>query len=172
MWKDFESFKNDMYESYLLHIKEHWIKNTSIDRIDNNWNYCKENCKWATRKEQSVNKRNSHYAIIDWIKYNSRMIADMCWICIDWAWDRIKNYNKWKLTKEWLFYKGKLEKHNRFNCKTFVEVDWYTYSLFDLAEICWITHSVANNRIRDYKKWKKTKEALFKIWIDHRRLTR
>jgi hypothetical protein len=31
----------------------------SIDRIDNNKGYCKDNCRWATCKEQNNNKRNN-----------------------------------------------------------------------------------------------------------------
>jgi hypothetical protein len=56
-WKSYQEFKKDMYESYLEHLKQHGHKQTTIDRIDANKNYSKENCRWATWKVQVANKK-------------------------------------------------------------------------------------------------------------------
>jgi len=59
----FEEFRNDMYDSYLKHFKENnW--DTTIDRVNVNWNYNKENCSWQTIKEQNNNKQ-IHYERIN-----------------------------------------------------------------------------------------------------------
>ena len=50
-WK--ESFDNFIKDMGLKPTKRH-----SLDRIDNNGNYCKENCRWITQSEQCKNKRS------------------------------------------------------------------------------------------------------------------
>ena len=67
--KLFKYFKDDMYESYLKHVKEYGEKNTTIDRIDTNKGYYKENCRWATLQEQNDNRSNTVYVYYGNSKY-------------------------------------------------------------------------------------------------------
>lgn len=48
-WLNVENFISDMYPTF----KE----GLSIDRIDNDKGYSKDNCRWATKTEQSINQR-------------------------------------------------------------------------------------------------------------------
>ena len=89
-WNNFAKFKIDMFQSY----KE----GLTIERIDNNGNYTKENCRWATRAEQSRNTRRTRL-----ITFNGKT---QC--LVDWAKElRIKratlsnrlNYYNWSIEK-------------------------------------------------------------------------
>lgn len=70
-WKDsFENFKDDMHKSYLDHVAKYGEKNTFIDRINVNGNYSPENCRWATRHVQNLNKRTTRYYTFEGKQYN------------------------------------------------------------------------------------------------------
>ena len=60
-WKDsFEIFKE-------WALSNGYSDNLTLDRIDNNGNYCPENCRWITNKEQQSNKSDNHL-----ITYNGK----------------------------------------------------------------------------------------------------
>ena len=56
-WETFEGFYEDMGSSY--------FKGGTIERVDVNGNYSKENCTWITIAEQHKNTRLTHKVVAD-----------------------------------------------------------------------------------------------------------
>lgn len=55
-WLKFVNFYRDMGDP---------PEGKSIERDDNGGDYCPENCRWATLKEQNRNKRNNHRVVVN-----------------------------------------------------------------------------------------------------------
>lgn len=88
-WKQFSNFLEDMGEA---------PEGCQIDRINNNGDYCKENCHWVTTKQNNRNKRNNHLAT-----HNGKIQCLSAWaeeygINYKLLWKRICVYN-WPIAR-------------------------------------------------------------------------
>jgi len=77
-----EEWKNSFQNFYDWAIKNGYQEHLTIDRIDVNGNYCQENCRWATPKEQANNRRNNHK-----ITYNGETHSET-------EWEKILGFNR------------------------------------------------------------------------------
>lgn len=59
-WQVYENFEKDMLESFLEHVEQYGIKDTTLDRFpDKMGDYEPNNIRWATMKEQQNNRTNN-----------------------------------------------------------------------------------------------------------------
>jgi len=102
-WKSFIDFRDDMYKNYLKHCEEYGEKETTIDRVDNNGNYNKRNCKWSTNREQNRNIRKTKRLIF---KNKECLLIDLC---------DMLNINKSTLYSA--YYRN--QNNNKYFCKNY-----------------------------------------------------
>jgi hypothetical protein len=54
-----------LFEAFLRDMKEGYGDSLTLERINNNGNYEKSNCKWATYKEQADNRKTTIFLTVD-----------------------------------------------------------------------------------------------------------
>lgn len=96
-WASSEEFYNDMWESFVKHTSEFGTRATTLDRIDPNKNYSKENCRWTTMHVQNRNRRDTKI-----ISYGGE---EMC--LTDWA--KKMNISRATLYRRIYEYKWKID---------------------------------------------------------------
>lgn len=62
----------DTFEEWAL--RHGYTDDLTLDRIDPNGNYCPENCRWVSRKEQANNRSSNHF-----LTYNGKTMTIMQW---------------------------------------------------------------------------------------------
>lgn len=67
-WLSFENFLNDMGER---------PEGLSLDRIDPDGGYSKENCRWASTSQQSNNRRNNVFVDYEGKRYTIKQLSDL-----------------------------------------------------------------------------------------------
>lgn len=119
-WGSFPKFLSDMGER---------PKGTSLDRIDVNGNYCKENCRWASPKMQALNMRTTCL-----LEFNGKIDSVHGWSKELGVTERMIKYNYEKGLP--LNHRFKAKKDARYNGKTLMEwseelgVNYYTLARY------------------------------------------
>lgn len=104
LWHTFEDFYRDMGLTY-----KSWL---TIERIDVNWDYCKDNCIRITRDKQMRNRTDNVFVEYSWIKQTLIAWSEQTGINYHTlhkryhkGWTGKDLFHKWKLTWQKRFYK-------------------------------------------------------------------
>lgn len=92
-WESFDFFFIDMWDSFLLHSTI-YKNDTQLDRIDNNGNYSKINCRWVTKKENCNNRSTRR-------TFNGKTLSE---------WSRLLKINRSTLEQRYYVYRWSIEK--------------------------------------------------------------
>lgn len=130
-WLNFTGFWEDMQAGYSDEL--------TLDRIDPNGNYCKENCRWATKLQQSRNARNNVFVeyqgqtklLQEWAEEKKMPYPMLYARLFKYGWKvediflpkgiSLKKPRKRKIhernTSEWLVFGEKARKASKLDCK-------------------------------------------------------
>lgn len=93
-----DEWKNNPRAFILWALENGYRDGLTIERIDTNGNYCPENCRWATQKEQQNNRTNNRTITYKGKTQTIAQWAEETGIKYTTLWQRIYRYN-WSIEK-------------------------------------------------------------------------
>ena len=104
-----EEWKNNPFLFYFWAVNNGYKEGLTIDRIDNNGDYCPENCRWVTYKEQANNTRKNHIICYNGIEKTMSEWSEYLGITYSQIKYRIKKYG----VADKVFYKGRYKTNGK-----------------------------------------------------------
>jgi hypothetical protein len=95
-WETYDNFLADMGKR---------PEKTTLDRIDPNKGYCKENCRWATSSQQQKNRRNCLHLTYNGITKTSAEWSRDLGLAAGAVWQRVVKFG-WPVEKAVTAHKG------------------------------------------------------------------
>lgn len=126
-WNDFETF-------YIWANSHGYSDDLSIERIDVNGNYCPENCKWISKIDQALNRRNSVKLLYKGKEYSPKELSRIIGISVNTIYGAhrergIKDFSEYQLKK------GKIKNITKRPCGSYeVCIKGKHYGNFKLLE--------------------------------------
>lgn len=77
------------YGNFLKDMGKAPTPTSSIDRINNAKGYSKENCRWASRKEQNLNRRTTRWVLVNGVRLCAKDAAAKLGIPYPTFWERL-----------------------------------------------------------------------------------
>lgn len=147
-WLSFENFMKDMHDLYVEFEMKNGRDSATLDRVDYDGNYCKENCRWLTIQEQARNRSSNIAVTVDGRHYST--LSELA-ECYGLSYRTI--YSRYKNGKRDLELVEKSQ-HESVLRKIYVEVHGVEYiSLRDLQkDYPHISNSTIQRRYRDGKR--------------------
>lgn len=128
------------FEQFFYDLGPRPDKNASVDRINNDLGYCKENCRWANKQEQASNRGTFN----DIFTYNGETK-----VLKEWA--RVFNIKYTTLYNRIYRSKMSFEDAIHYNNELIFTINGETHSLKEWCEIYNMDHTVVYNRYNKHK---------------------
>lgn len=145
-----------MYYSFIEHCNVYWVDNTTLDRKDNNWNYCKENCRWVTINEQLHNRKYDEKIFLIWEdRYSRQQLSMLLWISRTAVNSRYKKYLEWKIDENAFFApppKWWISNQDK------IKIDNCIYNISKIVKISNYSRDTIKRYYKKFMNWEISKE--------------